>query len=958
MDGTGHVSEAKSVTKEDITQLGIPDTDTVYTHPKHTAHDSGLYKVTVDSEGHVTEAADVVKADITQLGIPGTDTTYKDATQAEHGLMTAADKAKLDGLDAELAKKQDADKAYNQLAINWYFNRWTWDSGSKKLTLYLDSIQRNMGSDTAAFIGTVHHKNNKGSFSNKYITISDLFSADIWAFEHLSDSPICTLTYIKTVGYGSIFEKYFDYTTGLITDFSATGTSTRICTINTVNISAGGSFDVWFWGFTNPDLSTVEAQIDELADKISSTVGAYTWHMDTDKVYDKDGKDIGSLQSCMTSDMTGTWFFARTSTSTSGSAQYPSSYTINGANGYLSLGDFVIWTGEGLVHVSTYEAKASTVRNSDGQFAYHSGVDGLMSSTDKAYLTFLMQHFIAASMSSAFNSGDGANESGLYGNVTLGRPAGSGEGDTYNMMSILDKVTNYTSQLLINENIDNPYAYFRGRISGTWQRILSENDLVSHMTVAENDSDYPNWDNELRIYHVKKWAASSTDLPNSTWSSDGDYLVVNIPGAPNATTLHARTQFVVNNGNMEIWCRFIPSYNGSGSLASGSPSKWVQLSGGVQTHTHSNKTVLDSVTQSVVTNSHTHDNKAALDLVSSDSWGGAIGNGASISHGGGAVGNDAKVTDGGGAVGYDTDATNGGAVGNVARETGGGGAIGYYAQAGEGFSGGNRAQVKITDGKYIDAIQLGKGTNNNPLTLQVYDYQVTASTKSMAGDSGHIWLKDVGELSGLKTSDRSSIVAAINELNAATHSHSNKTALDTITQAKITSWDGAQSANCKVVMSDYIKKVEIDDINGVFIFHLTDDNCSSGNPALLQIYNPTKNATGPAYTLDSDRLSTILSGYFTVTANNLQKTVTVKPVNDCFMYIYYANGSVQASSTTINGRLIMTLRSSGMAIDSFDTYLFTDEFVNVGQLSDLQTSDKTSIVAAINELAAKITALS
>ena len=205
----------------------------------------------------------------------------------------------------------------------------------------------------------------------------------------------------------------------------------------------------------------------------------------------------------------------------------------------------------------------------------------MMSSTDKAYLTFLMQHYIAASMSGAFNSGSGTAESGLYGNVILGRPAGSGEGDVYNMMSVLDKVTNYTSQLLINENIDNPYAYFRGRISGAWQRILSENDLVTKLSVAENASDYPNWDNELRIYRVKQWAAASADLPNHDWSSTGDYMVVNIPGAPNATTLHALTQFVVNNSTMEIWCRFVPAYSGSGSLANGNPSEWIQLSGGI-----------------------------------------------------------------------------------------------------------------------------------------------------------------------------------------------------------------------------------------------------------------------------------------------------------------------------------------------------------------------------------------
>lgn len=53
-------------------------TDTVYTHPTHTAKSSGMYKITVDGEGHVTAATLVTKDDITGLGIPGedTNTTY------------------------------------------------------------------------------------------------------------------------------------------------------------------------------------------------------------------------------------------------------------------------------------------------------------------------------------------------------------------------------------------------------------------------------------------------------------------------------------------------------------------------------------------------------------------------------------------------------------------------------------------------------------------------------------------------------------------------------------------------------------------------------------------------------------------------------------------------------------------------------------------------------------------
>lgn len=77
---------------------GIADGANNYTHPEHTAHEGGLYKVTVDSQGHVTNAEAVTKEDITGLGIPEQDTTYGEATQQAAGLMSSADKAKLDGM--------------------------------------------------------------------------------------------------------------------------------------------------------------------------------------------------------------------------------------------------------------------------------------------------------------------------------------------------------------------------------------------------------------------------------------------------------------------------------------------------------------------------------------------------------------------------------------------------------------------------------------------------------------------------------------------------------------------------------------------------------------------------------------------------------------------------------------------------------------------------------------------
>lgn len=83
----------------DKTKLnGITTGANKYTHPTYTAYTSGLYKVTVNNTGHVSAATAVGKDDITALGIPAQDTTYTAASQVKMGLLTAADKTKLDGI--------------------------------------------------------------------------------------------------------------------------------------------------------------------------------------------------------------------------------------------------------------------------------------------------------------------------------------------------------------------------------------------------------------------------------------------------------------------------------------------------------------------------------------------------------------------------------------------------------------------------------------------------------------------------------------------------------------------------------------------------------------------------------------------------------------------------------------------------------------------------------------------
>lgn len=85
-------------TAEKTKLAGIATGANKYVHPSHTAATSGLYKITVDALGHVTAVTAVTKNDITSLGIPGTNTTYDLASTTANGLMSKEDYAKLNGM--------------------------------------------------------------------------------------------------------------------------------------------------------------------------------------------------------------------------------------------------------------------------------------------------------------------------------------------------------------------------------------------------------------------------------------------------------------------------------------------------------------------------------------------------------------------------------------------------------------------------------------------------------------------------------------------------------------------------------------------------------------------------------------------------------------------------------------------------------------------------------------------
>jgi len=112
-----------AITKADIVALGIPAQDTVYIHPdKHAILEVDGLQTALDGKVNTSQVltnvpagavftdtvttingktGTITKADIVALGIPAqdTNTTYSDATTSAAGLMSAADKTKLDGIE-------------------------------------------------------------------------------------------------------------------------------------------------------------------------------------------------------------------------------------------------------------------------------------------------------------------------------------------------------------------------------------------------------------------------------------------------------------------------------------------------------------------------------------------------------------------------------------------------------------------------------------------------------------------------------------------------------------------------------------------------------------------------------------------------------------------------------------------------------------------------------------------
>ena len=115
--GTSGVIDLGTVITAHQDISGKQDKYTAVTHSANTAVGSATKPVYVAANGVATPISHSINSDV-PANAKFTDTTYSDATQSTHGLMTAADKKKLDGMD--LSKYLHYNSMWNMAKDTWY----------------------------------------------------------------------------------------------------------------------------------------------------------------------------------------------------------------------------------------------------------------------------------------------------------------------------------------------------------------------------------------------------------------------------------------------------------------------------------------------------------------------------------------------------------------------------------------------------------------------------------------------------------------------------------------------------------------------------------------------------------------------------------------------------------------------------------------------------------------------
>lgn len=247
---------------------GKQDKSTAVTHTANTAVGSATKPVYVAANGAATPISHSINADV-PANAKFTDTTYNDATQSAHGLMTAADKKKLDGMDLSKylplsggVMTGDIDTHTNGVDIKVGANRPNTSSPTLVAggSYEFPDVSTNTLKNYKSLIGTYHntktdawfnmisvrHRNGYGDGANYGMYLQSLLTSNgnlIWNKQTAADTWQGERTLLDSINYTSYAAKS-DHTHAAITNSSqwASGAANAEQWVRLGTLKSSGNF--------------------------------------------------------------------------------------------------------------------------------------------------------------------------------------------------------------------------------------------------------------------------------------------------------------------------------------------------------------------------------------------------------------------------------------------------------------------------------------------------------------------------------------------------------------------------------------------------------------------------------------------------------------------------------------------------------------------------------------------
>ena len=305
-------------------------------------------------------------------------------------------------------------------------------------------------------------------------------------------------------------------------------------------------------------------------------------------------------------------------------------------------------------------------------------------------------------------------------------------------------------------------------------------------------------------------------------------------------------------------------------------------------HTHANKNVLDNIDDDTVI---TWNSKA--DAVHNEGFIGGLG-AALLSTGGGAIGSAACASKG--LAGGANAATAEGFAGGSGSSSSHGAAAGRNSKTLHGVALGDGAQTVDEEGNPITAIQLGSGTNSVAETMQVYNYLLLNST---------------GQIPAERLSD------ALLQLNTDSHTHTNKSIIDSITGDDISAWNQVSTLNNSIGVLSALETTDkssvVNAINEITV--PISNNMSSVGTQTLELENGLENRLGEVTSLTLNIPSPIPDDYMSILSFTSGETATSVDYGDNIKWVRGSTDVIDGVFVPIpNSRYTIVVRYDGVNV--------------------------------------------